>query len=558
MQEIRCPHCGKVFTVDEASYADIVKQVRDREFAAEIQKQEQMLRREREQAVQHAEDELKAKLLKETSARDSQIALLKNELEAQKKAADQSLAAKDAEAERSLAAQKRESDLAHEAGLGELKAKISELESALAAAKDAQSRQEAEQKAALAEALSGRDQKIATLEAEAKAKEQAYEAEAKAKEQAYQDQKALALSDRDQKIAALEAAAKEREEAFASQKALALTEATSPLEQKIAGLEGEVKQAKAEREQAEATLRQEMVEKLRDKDVLIQDKQDEIERLRNQRARLSTKLIGETLEQHCEMEFNKWRMMGFRNAEFHKDNDVVGGSKGDYVFRENDPSGTEIVSIMFEMKNEDEASAKANRHKNADFFKKLDQDRKNKHCEYAVLVTMLEPDNEFYNQGIVDVSYEYPKMYVIRPQFFIPMITLLRNAGLNAVDARRELAETRQQNIDITNFEEALGDFKQKFGKNYAAASNKFQSAIKEIDSTIDHLNKVKENLLSSERQLRLANDKAEGLTIRKLTYKNPTMKEKFEEARAANEKARKESLPLAEGDVPLDPDEVE
>lgn len=518
MQEIRCPHCGKVFTVDEASYADIVKQVRDREFAAEIQKQEQMLRREREQAVQHAEDELKAKLLKETSARDSQIALLKNELEAQKKAADQSLAAKDAEAERSLAAQKRESDLAHEAGLGELKAKISELESALAAAKDAQSRQEAEQKAALAEAL----------------------------------------SDRDQKIAALEAAAKEREEAFASQKALALTEATSPLEQKIAGLEGEVKQAKAEREQAEATLRQEMVEKLRDKDVLIQDKQDEIERLRNQRARLSTKLIGETLEQHCEMEFNKWRMMGFRNAEFHKDNDVVGGSKGDYVFRENDPSGTEIVSIMFEMKNEDEASAKANRHKNADFFKKLDQDRKNKHCEYAVLVTMLEPDNEFYNQGIVDVSYEYPKMYVIRPQFFIPMITLLRNAGLNAVDARRELAETRQQNIDITNFEEALGDFKQKFGKNYAAASNKFQNAIKEIDSTIDHLNKVKENLLSSERQLRLANDKAEGLTIRKLTYKNPTMKEKFEEARAANEKAQKESLPLAEGDVPLDPDEVE
>jgi hypothetical protein len=518
MQEIRCPHCGKVFTVDEASYADIVKQVRDREFAAEIQKQEQMLRREREQAVQHAEDELKAKLLKETSARDSQIALLKNELEAQKKAADQSLAAKDAEAERSLAAQKRESDLAHEAGLGELKAKISELESALAAAKDAQSRQEAEQKAALAEAL----------------------------------------SDRDQKIAALEAAAKEREEAFASQKALALTEATSPLEQKIAGLEGEVKQAKAEREQAEATLRQEMVEKLRDKDVLIQDKQDEIERLRNQRARLSTKLIGETLEQHCEMEFNKWRMMGFRNAEFHKDNDVVGGSKGDYVFREKDPSGTEIVSIMFEMKNEDEASAKANRHKNADFFKKLDQDRKNKHCEYAVLVTMLEPDNEFYNQGIVDVSYEYPKMYVIRPQFFIPMITLLRNAGLNAVDARRELAETRQQNIDITNFEEALGDFKQKFGKNYAAASNKFQNAIKEIDSTIDHLNKVKENLLSSERQLRLANDKAEGLTIRKLTYKNPTMKEKFEEARAANEEAQKESLPLAEGDVPLDPDEVE
>lgn len=547
MQEIRCPHCGKVFTVDEASYADIVKQVRDREFASEIEQREQLYRRERVAAVQHAEDALKARLQKETSERDSRIALLSQQLEAQKKAADESLAGKDAETERMLAAQKRESDLAHEAGLGELKAKITELESALAAAKDAQSRQEAEQKAALAEALSARDQKIAALEAEAKAKEQSFASE-----------KALALSSKDQKIAALEAAAKEREQAFESQKALALTEATSPLEQKIAGLEGEVKQAKAEREQAEASLREEMGEKLHNKDILLQDKQDEIERLRNQRARLSTKLIGETLEQHCEMEFNKWRMMGFRDAEFHKDNDVVGGSKGDYVFRENDPAGTEIVSIMFEMKNEDEASAKANRHKNADFFKKLDQDRKNKHCEYAVLVTMLEPDNELYNQGIVDVSYEYPKMYVIRPQFFIPMITLLRNAGLNAVEARRELAETKQQNIDITNFEEALGDFKQKFGKNYAAASNKFQTAIKEIDSTIDHLNKVKESLLSSERQLRLANDKAEGLTIRKLTYKNPTMKGKFEEARAAKEKAEKESLPAADTDVPIDPDEVE
>ena len=299
-------------------------------------------------------------------------------------------------------------------------------------------------------------------------------------------------------------------------------------------LEGSLRAAQLERQQTEATLRRQMAEQASHKDQTIRDREDEIERLRNQRARLSTKLIGETLEQHCEMEFNRWRATAFRNAEFHKDNEVVGGSKGDYVFRERDEDGLEVVSIMFEMKNEDDASAASSRHRNADFFRKLDQDRRNKGCEYAVLVSMLEPESDLYNAGIVDVSYEYEKMYVIRPQFFIPMITLLRNAAENSHAYRRELAEVRQQNLDITHFEDALEDFKERFGKNYDTASRKFQAAIDEIDKTISHLQKVKDNLTSSENQLRLANKKADELTIRKLTWKNPTMREKFEEACAA------------------------
>ena len=328
-------------------------------------------------------------------------------------------------------------------------------------------------------------------------------------------------------------------------------------------LKGQVTAAQLERDQVEAQLRQEMTEKLGYKDQTIRDKEDEIDRLRNQRSRLSVKLIGETLEQHCEMEFNRVRMMAFPKAEFHKDNDVVDGTKGDYVFRELDDSGVEVVSIMFDMKNEDDNST--NRKRNEDHLKKLDKDRRDKGCEYAVLVSTLEPESELYNTGIVDVSYLYPKMYVIRPQFFLPLISLLRNAGRNAVEARRELEEIRQQNIDITGFEDALEDFKAKFGKNYETASKKFGTAIEEIDKTIDHLNKVKENLLSSERQLRIANDKAEGLTIRKLTWKNPTMKAKFAEA-AAERDARglaagedaAAGRDLAVAEDPVEPDEVE
>ncbi len=244
------------------------------------------------------------------------------------------------------------------------------------------------------------------------------------------------------------------------------------------------------------------------------------------KARQSTKMIGESLEVHCETEFNKLRATGFQHAYFEKDNDARSGSKGDYIYRETDPEGVEFISIMFEMKNEmDETATKR---KNEDFFKELDKDRREKNCEYAVLVSLLEPDSELYNQGIVDVSHRYPKMYVIRPQFFIPIITILRNAAVNALEYRQELEAIRTQNIDISHFEEDMNEFKEKFSRNFRIASERFQKAIDEIDKTIDHLRKTKEALLSSENNLRLANNKAEDLTIKRLTRKNPTMAAKF------------------------------
>ena len=245
---------------------------------------------------------------------------------------------------------------------------------------------------------------------------------------------------------------------------------------------------------------------------------------------MSTKLVGETLEQHCMIEFNKLRMTAFPKAYFEKDNDASGGSKGDFIYRETDENGTEIISIMFEMKNENDTTA--TKHKNEDFLKELDKDRREKNCEYAVLVSMLEADNEYYNAGIVDVSYRYEKMYVVRPQCFIPIITLLRNAAFNAAQYKQELALVRTQNVDVTNFEDKLLDFQEKFGKNYALANERFNKAIEEIDKTIDYLNKVKNDLLGADRNLRLANDKAQDLTIKKLTHNNPTMKALFEESK--------------------------
>lgn len=490
MAEIRCPHCGEAFTVDETEYAQIVKQVRDAEFERDIAERVELVRQGQASAVEaavaqanvRAQQQLsnaQANLQGQLAEKDALIAKLRSEVEQGKSAVDVARLSAQREADAKLAA--RDRDLA-------------------------QSRQ---------------------------------------------------------RIAELEAQAKAASRAFASEKALAVREATSEQGEKIVALKGQVTAAQLERDQVEAQLRQEMTEKLGYKDQAIRDKEDEIDRLRNQRSRLSVKLIGETLEQHCEMEFNRVRMMAFPKAEFHKDNDVVDGTKGDYVFRELDDSGVEVVSIMFDMKNEDDNST--NRKRNEDHLKKLDKDRRDKGCEYAVLVSTLEPESELYNTGIVDVSYLYPKMYVIRPQFFLPLISLLRNAGRNAVEARRELEEIRQQNIDITGFEDALEDFKAKFGKNYETASKKFGTAIEEIDKTIDHLNKVKENLLSSERQLRIANDKAEGLTIRKLTWKNPTMKAKFAEA-AAERDARglaagedaAAGRDLAVAEDPVEPDEVE
>ena len=266
----------------------------------------------------------------------------------------------------------------------------------------------------------------------------------------------------------------------------------------------------------------------------LKEKDAEIDYYKDFKARQSTKMIGESLEQHCEIEFNKLRATAFRNAYFEKDNDARSGSKGDYIYREYSDDGVEFISIMFEMKNEMETTA--TKHKNEDFFKELDKDRKEKKCEYAVLVSMLEADNELYNGGIVDVSYKYPKMYVIRPQFFIPLISILRNAAVSSLEYRKQLAVIQNQNIDITNFENEMNDFKEKFGRNYRLASEKFRKAIDEIDQTIKHLEKTKEALLSSENNLRLANNKAEDLSIKRLTRGNPTMQAKFAELHASEE----------------------
>jgi hypothetical protein len=263
-------------------------------------------------------------------------------------------------------------------------------------------------------------------------------------------------------------------------------------------------------------------------------KDEQIAYYKDFKAKQSTKMVGESLEQHCEIEFNKLRATGFQNAYFEKDNDARSGSKGDFIFREYSPDGVEFISIMFEMKNQNETTA--TKHKNEDFFKELDKDRREKNCEYAVLVSLLEEDSELYNSGIVDVSYKYEKMYVIRPQFFIPLITLLRNAALNSIQYREQLAVIKNQNIDITHFEEEMNDFKDKFGRNYRLASEKFQKAIDEIDKTIDHLQKTKDALLSSENNLRLANNKAEELSIKRLTKNNPTMQQKFAELKAYEE----------------------
>lgn len=292
-------------------------------------------------------------------------------------------------------------------------------------------------------------------------------------------------------------------------------------EKKIWELQSQLRESEKDRELREKTLKEKYEFQLKAKD-------ETIEQYKDLKTKMSTKMVGETLEQHCEIEFNKLRPTGFQNAYFEKDNDTKSGSKGDYIFREATADGTEFISIMFEMKNEMDTTATKKR--NVDFLKELDKDRNEKNCEYAVLVSLLELDNELYNSGIVDVSYKYPKMYVIRPQFFISMITVLRNAAMNSIQYRQQLSELKNQNIDISHFEEEMDDFKEKFGRNYDLASRKFKTAIDEIDKTIDYLQKTKNALLSSENNLRLANNKAQDLSIKRLTKNNPTMAEKFAE----------------------------
>lgn len=531
MNEIKCPHCGKVFQVDERGFADILRQVRTAEFDKEIAQREGMLQERNAQAVKLAVAKAQQDAQAEAAQRDARIAELETRLAAEKREREQA---------------EKSSQLEHanelEAALAKKQVEIAQLQAdvkRLSADHDAENRiAKAEHERLLSDATAQRDAEIAALRQQISSQESAFKQQLESQVQHYSQkmaadkaESARAAAEESAKLQQTIAAQKQQLESqtqqFRAEKELAVSEARAAAERQRDELAAQVKLQEAQSAQEKAALREKMTNELAAKDELIKYKDEEIARVKEMKARLSTKMVGESLERHCETEFNKIRATAFPHAYFEKDNDVVEGTKGDFVFRETDPvTGEEVVSIMFEMKNENDETR--TKHKNEDFFAKLDSDRKKKGCEYAVLCTMLEPDNDLYNEGIVDVSYRYEKMYVIRPQFFIPIISILRNAALSALQYKTELAEVRNQNIDITNFENSMEDFKTKFARNYDLASRKFQTAIDEIDKTIDHLQKTKEALLGSERNLRLANDKAQDLTIKKLTRKNPTMKAKF------------------------------
>lgn len=418
MQEIKCPNCGQVFTVDESGYAQIAKQVRDHEFSVELERRAKELAERKDSEIAALE-----------AKRDSEIKALRQEQQLEQERAD-------AKKKDALAEKDRE--------IADLKAKLAQGET--------------EKKLAISEAVQSKEKEL--------------------------QEKALEVST----------------------------------------LKGDL-----ERQKSESQLAIQTAQEIHRQE--IQAKDEQIEFYKDFKARQSTKMVGESLEQHCLTQFNQIRMTAFPTAYFEKDNDASDGTKGDFIFREASEDGTEFISIMFEMKNEMDTTA--TKHKNEDFFDKLDKDRKKKNCEYAVLVSLLEIDNELYNNGIVDVSYRYPKMYVIRPQFFIPMITLLRNAALNSLKYQRELQVVRNQQLDITHFEENLLDFRDKFGRNYELASRRFEEAIAEIDKSIKQLEKVKAALTSSENQLRLANDKAQDLSIKKLTKNAPAVRTMFDELKS-------------------------
>lgn len=452
MNQIKCPKCGEVFTVDESDYANIAKQVRDGEFRREIEQQTAAL---------------------EETAKARQEAAVER--------------AKTIEAEK----------------------------------------------------LQKAEQELAALNQQLKLRDEQFKAEKQlAVEQAKQEASAIA-----QELQAQLAKAESQKELAVQKASIAAAEARHALERERDELAAQIERQRTDAERAQAAHELELTSKLQLKDDIIATREREIEDMRRMRSETTIKLLGESLEQYCENEFNKLRATGFQSAQFGKDNDATEGSKGDYIYREVDERGDEIVSIMFEMKTEAEGSTHKKR--NEDHFKKLDHDRRAKGCEYAVLVSLLERDSDYYNTGIVDVSYAsgYDKMYVIRPQFFIPLITLIRNAALRSMEYRHQLAEVRQQNVDVTNFEQSLEDFKSGFGRNCELASRKFQDAIKDIDATIKKLEKIKEELTSSDRNLQQANKKLDGLTVKRLTRKNPTMKAAF----AAAAEGKLGALPASE-----------
>lgn len=546
MNQITCPKCGTVINLDESDYEGIVRQVRDDQFAHEVEERAASLRREHEQALELARSQAKAELDRVVAAQKAELqeALARSSAELQEVKARSASELQEARAASAAALQQAQS-----AGAAQLAKEQSERAAELMRVRAEADARVAELSAKLESAVEERESavRVAAQRERMVAQQDAADQKEELREQ---------LAARDAQIASLKA----QLDAGATQRDLAVTqavtEARTTFEEERAKLARDLDAARfelsheqevraAEKQQIETAHALEIEQARKSAQDLIRYKDEEIERLRDMKARLSTKMVGETLEQHCETQFNQLRATAFPHAYFEKDNDASDGTKGDFIFRECDEAGNEIVSIMFEMKNENDTTA--TKHKNEDFFKKLDSDRKKKGCEYAVLVTLLEPESELYNTGIVDVSYRYEKMYVIRPQFFIPMITLLRNAAMNALAYKQELELVRQQNIDVTEFEEMLLGFQEGFNRNYDLASRKFQTAIDEIDTTIKHLQKVKDNLISSENNLRLANDKAQGLSIRKLTWGNKTMKAKFDEAREEAERAAREGVAAEE-----------
>ncbi len=551
MQEIKCPNCGEVFVVDEVGYAKIVQQVRDKEFVREIKQREKDFEEMKEKDLELAKikqkeefDKLLSSKEAELVARDKLIEQLKTELsgnETEKQLAI-SEAINEKEKERERVVEKKNDELADkDLMIAQLKAQIENSEN--------------ERKLAISEAVSGKEKEISKKIEEINELKEKFSADDREKDKVIGQLKAqLSGSETEKQLAVSEAVNKkdkEKQEALErktaelteknriieelkaklgnseTEKKLAVSEAVQKKEKELSQKLTEITELKSqlsnkdtENQLKEQSLQKEYEDKLKSKDELI-------EYYKDFKARQSTKMIGESLEQHCLNQFNSLRMTAFPTAYFEKDNDSKTGSKGDFIFRES-VEGIEFISIMFEMKNEmDETVTK---HKNEDFFKELDRDRREKGCEYAVLVSLLEFDNELYNNGIVDVSYRYEKMYVIRPQFFIPLITLLRNAALNSLKYRQELELAKHQQIDILHFEDNMNAFKEGFARNYRIASDKFKTAIDEIDKTISHLQKTREALLSSENQLRLANNKAEDLSIKKLTKNAPSVKEMFDE----------------------------
>lgn len=459
MHEIICPHCKKAFKVDEAGYADILKQVRDDDFKQQICERLELAEKDKLNAVELAKSEAGSELQKTTAAKDSEIQALKAKLDT-----------------------------------GEVTRKLAVTE-------------------ALVEVEKEKDALVSELE-QAKREKQA---DSKLADARFAKELQETASTKDNEIQNL----KTKLDVTQMEQKVAINNAVRAIEQERYEFKNDLMQTKLENKLSESSLKDKYETQLKDSEI-------EIERLRDMKARLSTKMVGETLEQHCETEFNRIRSTAFPRAYFEKDNDASTGSKGDYIFRDSNEAGTEIVSIMFEMKNESDTTA--TKKKNEDFLKELDKDRTAKGCEYAVLVSLLEPDSELYNSGIVDVFHRYPKMYIVRPQFFLPIITLLRNAAMKSLEYKTELALVKAENVDITSFESDLEKFKNAFSKNYDLASRKFQTTIDEIDKSINHLQKTKDALLGTDRNLRLANNKAQDVTIKKLTRRNPTMADKFEE----------------------------